>query len=64
MPSEVLGQGGGTFWSSSDPRRYSPIELYVAGLIPAEEVPDLWVGEDVEFVRDQEGRVALTEGRV
>ena len=56
-------QGGGTFRSSSGPHGYSPIELYVAGLIPAEEVPDLWVGEDVEFVRDQEGRVALAEGR-
>ena len=25
---------------------YSPIELYLAGYIPAEEVPDLWVGKN------------------
>jgi hypothetical protein len=28
------------------PKPYSPIELYLAGLIPPEEVPDLWVAED------------------
>ena len=27
---------------------YSPIELYLAGLIQADEVPDLWVAEDGE----------------
>ena len=27
---------------------YSPIELYLAGLIPADEVPDIWVAEDGE----------------
>ena len=29
---------------------YSPIELYLAGLIPPEDVPDLWVAEDAEWV--------------
>ena len=29
---------------------YSPIELYLAGLIPPEEVPDLWVAEDAEWL--------------
>lgn len=51
-------KGGGTF---VHPDRYSPIELYLAGLMPAEEVPDLWVAEDVEWVRDESGNVALTE---
>ena len=29
---------------------YSPIELYLAGLIPPDEVPDLWVAEDGEWL--------------
>ena len=31
-------------------RPYSPIELYLAGLIGMEEVPDLWVAEDGEWL--------------
>ncbi len=31
-------------------RPYSPVELYFAGLIPPEDVPDLWVGEDGRWV--------------
>ena len=27
-------------------RPFSPIEMYLAGLVPPEEVPDLWVAED------------------
>ena len=63
-----LWGGGGSFQFVSigqDYRTlyYSPIELYLAGFIPADEVPDLWVGEDVEWVRDAAGEVALAEGR-
>ncbi len=36
---------------------YSPIELYLAGFIPPEEVPDLWVAKDGEWLRDEEGRI-------
>ena len=54
--------GGGSFVNDSS-HDYSPIELYLAGFIPAGEVPDLWVGEDVEWVRDAAGEVALAEGR-
>ncbi len=38
---------------------YSPIELYLAGLIPPEEVPDIWVAEDGEFTGEstEEGHV-------
>ena len=36
---------------------YSPIELYLAGFIPPEEVPELWVAEDGEFLRDEEGQI-------
>ena len=36
---------------------YSPIELYLAGFIPPEEVPDLWVAEDGTWLRDEEGHI-------
>ena len=34
---------------------YSPIELYLAGFIPPEEVPDLWVAEDGQPVLNEDG---------
>ncbi|MDE3256624.1 MAG: leucine-rich repeat domain-containing protein [Gemmatimonadota bacterium] len=34
---------------------YSPIEMYLAGLIPPEQVPDLWVAEDGEIVKSGRG---------
>ena len=40
---------------------YSPIELYFAGLIQREEVPDLWVSEDGEWLRDEDGVLMRTE---
>ena len=40
---------------------YCPIELYLAGFIPPEEVPDLWVAEDGEWLRDEEGRIARAD---
>ena len=36
---------------------FSPIEQYLAGFISPEEVPDLWVAEDGEWVRDSEGGI-------
>ena len=36
-------------------RPFSPIELYLAGLAPPEEVPDLWIAEDGEWLVDSEG---------
>ena len=38
---------------------FSPIELYLAGLAPPEEVPDLWVAEDGEWLLDSEGNKRL-----
>ena len=38
---------------------YSPLELYLAGLAPPEEVPDLWVAEDGEWLVDSEGNRRL-----
>ena len=34
---------------------YSPIELYLAGFVPPDQVPDLWVAEDGEWLLDEEG---------
>ena len=34
---------------------FSPIELYLAGLAPPEEVTDLWVAEDGAWLLDSEG---------
>ena len=39
----------GTFANYGNSLSYSPIELYLAGLIPPSEVPDLWVAEDGEW---------------
>ena len=39
------------------PGVYSPIELYLAGFIPPEEVPDLWVAEDGQWLRDEDGEI-------
>ena len=41
---------------------YSPIELYVAGFIPPEEVPDLWVAEDGEYLAGNGGCVRASDG--
>ena len=42
----------GTFANGGNSVPYSPIELYFAGLIPPEEVPDLWVAADGEWADD------------
>ena len=39
---------------------YSPIELYLAGYVPPEEVPDLWVAEDGAWAVDEDGEDVLT----
>ncbi len=35
-----------------DHKPYSPTELYLAGLIPPEDVPDLWVAENGKWLED------------
>ncbi len=40
---------------------YSPIELYLAGFIPAEEVPDLLVAVGAQWHRDADGRVVRAD---
>ena len=39
---------------------YSPIELYFAGLLPREEVPDLWVAETGQWLLDDDGAPVTT----
>ena len=40
---------------------YSPIELYLAGFIPPDEVPELLVAEDAEYLYEN-GRQAFSDG--
>ena len=63
--ANLVDHGGGRYTAGNfDPDNrifgvgpYSPIELYLAGFIPPEEVPDLWVAEDGEWLRDGEGSI-------
>ncbi len=41
---------------------YSPIELYLAGLIPADDVPDLLVAEEASWVIEEESVARTQEG--
>ena len=56
-----LGDGryAADFNIGGNARAYSPIELYLAGYLPPEEVPDLLVAEGAEWVKE-EGRIAKT----
>ena len=45
----------GTHGVAANIKPYGPIELYLAGLVPPEEVPDLWVAEDGEWLLDANG---------
>ena len=73
--ANLVDQGGGRYrapnvytggWAANT-KPYSPIELYLAGLIPPDEVPDLWVAEDGETLRNEAGgwdRRSFTASRV
>ena len=58
--SNMIDHGGGKF-STPDPfysrssEQYSPIELYLAGFIPPEDVPDFQVAEDGKWLSDERG---------
>ena len=64
---EDLGDGQwtagrfGTFANGGNSLPYSPIELYFAGLLPREDVPDLWVAADGAWLRGENGAVATTD---
>ena len=55
--ADLVDHGGGryTLKESYVPIPYSPIELYVAGFIPPEDVPDLWVVEEGNWIYTEEG---------
>lgn len=40
---------------------YGPLELYLAGLIPPEEVPDFWVAVDGEWIDQESGTFTATD---
>ena len=42
---------------------YSPIELYLAGFLPLEDVPDLTIAEDAEWLVDEKGVYTATDDR-
>ena len=52
----------GTFANGGNRPAYSPIELYFAGYIPPEEVPDLWVAADGEWVVEDGSDVRTEDG--
>ena len=57
--SNMIDHGGGKF-SAPNPfhsGQYSPIELYLAGFIPPEEVPDFQTAEDGKWLLDERGYV-------
>ena len=60
--ASLVDHGNGRYRSSSSfnpigvsNKPLSPIELYLAGFIPPDEVPDLWVSEDATPVADDWG---------
>ena len=66
----VLGNGlysGGDFGPHANGGNsvpYSPIELYLAGLIPPQEVPALWVAKDGKFERRESGNVIFSASEI
>ena len=55
--------GFGTFANGGNGVPYSPIELYFAGYVPPEEVPDLWFAPDGEWVVTNDELVRTADGQ-
>ena len=58
---EIVDLGGGRYTGAKDPvdpkeRPYPPLELYLAGFIPSEEVPDIWAADGEWIYVDETGR--------
>ena len=51
----------GTFGNGGNGPAYSPVELYFAGYLPLEEVSDLWVAEDGQWVTEEDGSLARND---
>ena len=54
--------GFGTIANGGNGVPYSLIELYFAGLLPSEEVPDLWIAEDGEWLVEDGSPVTTDAG--
>ena len=54
--STLVSLGGNRYAvdNSNGNRKYSPIELYLAGLLPAADVPDIWVARDGRFIENHD----------
>ena len=70
--SDLVDHGGGRYSAggfathglATNAKPYSPLELYLAGFLPPEEVPDLWVAEDGQWVDYASGNQMFTASRV
>ena len=51
----------GTFANGGNSVPYSPIELYLAGFLPLEEVPDLTIAQDGEWLLDEDSAIVRTD---
>ena len=58
-----LGDGRYSHEFSPNPYVYCPIELYLAGLIPPEDVPDFRIAVDGEWLWDEEGNIIEDDNR-
>lgn len=61
LPKSWTDRGFAPGGYASNWRPYSPIELYLAGFIPPEEVPDIWVGEGGDWLRNESGFLVYSE---
>ncbi len=70
--TNLVDRGGGQYTAGSwggvagpnKPAHFSSIELYLAGVVPPAEVPDLWVAEDGEWLYDEGSRVFTDNGPI
>ena len=61
--ADLVDHGGGRYsagrvavgGAAANTTPYAPIELYLAGLVPPQDVPDIWVAEDGAFLYDGDG---------
>ena len=59
---EIVDLGGNRFRAEKYPWHYTygPLELYFAGLVPPEEVPDFWVANDGKWIDQESGIFSAT----
>ena len=63
---EIVDLGGGRYTGAKDPidpkrNPYPPLELYLAGFVPPEEVPDVWAAVDGEWLFGEAGDLVRDE---